>query len=96
LCIDPFAEGPWSLNVARGSDGALGVSTYGEFKHGRGEFVEQETYSGQTILVKNAWSDITPNSCRSVWSYSNDGGKTWEANWVAVDTRIPNDASKSL
>jgi hypothetical protein len=31
-----------------------------------------------------------------VWSYSADGGKTWEVTWIAVDTRIPDDASKTL
>jgi hypothetical protein len=86
----------WSLNFARGTGGTLGVPMYGEFKNGRGEFIDQETYKGRAILVKNVWSDITPNSCRSVWSYSADGGKTWEVNWIAVDTRIPDDASKTL
>ncbi|RUL66677.1 hypothetical protein EKH79_02340 [Dyella dinghuensis] len=86
----------WSLNFARSTDGTLGVPMYGEFKNGRGEFIDQETYNGRAILVKNVWSDITPNSCRSVWSYSADGGKTWEVNWIAVDTRIPDDASKTL
>ena len=86
----------WSLNFARSTGGALGMPMYGEFKHGRGEFIDQETYNGRAILVKNVWSDITPNSCRSVWSYSADGGKTWEVNWIAVDTRIPDDASKTL
>lgn len=86
----------WSLNFSRSSNGNLGIPMYGEFKQGRGEFIDQETYNGRTILVKNVWSDITPNSCRSVWSYSDDGGKTWEVNWIAVDTHIPDDASKTL
>jgi hypothetical protein len=86
----------WSLNFARSAGGSLGVPMYGGFKQGRGEFIDQETYDGRAILVKNVWSSITPNSCRSVWSYSADGGKTWEVNWIAVDTRIPDDASKTL
>jgi hypothetical protein len=86
----------WSLNFARSTSGTLGVPMYGEFKNGRGEFIDQKTYNGRAILVKNVWSDITPNSCRSVWSYSADGGKTWEVNWIAVDTRIPDDASNTL
>jgi hypothetical protein len=32
--------------------------------------------------------DITANSCRFEQSFSDDGGKTWEPNWIAVDTRI--------
>jgi hypothetical protein len=40
------------------------------------------------ILVRNIWMDITANSCRFEQSFSDDGGKTWEPNWIAVDTRI--------
>jgi len=43
---------------------------------------------GRTILVRNIWSDITADSCRFEQSFSDDGGKTWEVNWIAVDTRV--------
>lgn len=33
------------------------------------------------------WSDITPNSHRFEQSFSDDGGKTWEPNFIAVLTR---------
>ena len=78
----------WSLNSANSNDGTLSVPTIGEFKNGRGEFYDQETFNGRTILVRNVWSDITPNSCRFEQAFSNDGGKTWEVNWIAVDTRV--------
>jgi hypothetical protein len=85
----------WSLNFARSSDGTLGVPMFGEFKNGRGEFIDQETFNGRIILVRNVWSDITPDSCRSVWSYSDDGGKTWEENWIATDTRMRVDSAST-
>ena len=79
----------WSLNFANVKVGALGGSpTIGEFKNGRGEFYDQEEFNGKMILVRNVWMDITANSCRFEQSFSDDGGKTWEANWIAVDTRI--------
>jgi len=78
----------WSLNSANSRDGTLSVPTIGEFKDGRGEFYDQETFNGRTILVRNVWSDITPTSCRFEQAFSNDGGKTWEVNWIAVDTRV--------
>ncbi|PYO07378.1 MAG: hypothetical protein DMD30_11150 [Gemmatimonadetes bacterium] len=78
----------WSLNSANSNDGTLSVPTIGEFKNGRGEFYDQETFNGRIILVRNVWSDITPNSCRFEQAFSNDGGKTWEVNWIAVDTRV--------
>jgi hypothetical protein len=79
----------WSLNFANARVGALGgPPTVGEFKNGRGEFYDQEEFNGRMILVRNVWMDITANSCRFEQSFSDDGGKTWETNWIAVDTRI--------
>ena len=78
----------WSLNTANASSGTLSVPTVGEFKDGRGEFYDQEVFDGRTILVRNVWSDITADSCRFEQSFSDDGGKTWEVNWIAVDTRV--------
>ena len=78
----------WSLHAANSSSGTLSVPTVGEFKNGRGEFYDQEVYEGRTILVRNVWSDITADSCRFEQSFSDDGGKTWEVNWIAVDTRV--------
>ena len=78
----------WSLNYANASGGALGQPTVGEFKNGRGEFYDQEPLDGRVILVRNVWSDITPTSCRFEQAFSEDGGKTWEVNWIATDTRL--------
>jgi hypothetical protein len=79
----------WSLNTANSTGGVLSVPTVGDFKDGRGEFYDQETFNGRTILVRNIWSEITPTSCRFEQAFSTDGGKTWEVNWIAVDTRMP-------
>jgi hypothetical protein len=84
---DPQAR-QWSLNTANAKSGTLSVPTIGEFKDGRGEFFDQESFNGRTILVRNVWSDITADSCRFEQSFSEDGGKTWEVNWIAVDTRV--------
>lgn len=78
----------WSLNFSSSGSGTLGQPTIGEFKNGRGEFFDQETINGRAVLVRFVISDITPTSCRFEQSFSDDGGKTWELNWIAVDTRI--------
>jgi hypothetical protein len=77
----------WSLNFAS-SSGSLSPPTIGEFKNGRGEFFAQETLNGRAILVRFVVSDIAPDSCRFEQSFSDDGGKTWEVNWIATDTRV--------
>lgn len=77
----------WSLNSAAVDDGVIGRPMFGEFKNGRGEFFDQETYKGRTILVRQVWSDITPTSHHFEQSFSDDGGKTWEPNFKATLTR---------
>lgn len=84
---DPEAR-QWSLNAASSRSGTLSTPTIGEFRDGRGEFFDQEVFNGRTILVRNIWSNITADSCRFEQSFSDDGGKTWEVNWIAEDTRI--------
>jgi hypothetical protein len=79
----------WSLTFSNSADGTLAQPTIGEFKNGRGEFYDQEPLDGRAILVRFVITDVTPSSVRFEQSYSDDGGKTWELNWVAVDTRVP-------
>lgn len=78
----------WSLNFSGIGSGALAPPAIGEFKNGRGEFYNQEMLDGRPILVRFVISDITPTSCRFEQSYSDDWGKTWETNWIAIDTRV--------
>ena len=82
----------WSLNFASSSDGTMTPPTIGEFKNGRGEFYSQETLNDRPILVRFVISDITFTSCRFEQAFSADEGKTWEVNWIATDTRIPDAA----
>jgi hypothetical protein len=78
----------WSLNFSNSSDGTLAQPSIGQFKDGRGEFFDQEALNGHAILVRFVISDITANSCRFEQAFSDDGGKTWEVNWIATDTRV--------
>jgi len=78
----------WSLYWANSKDGSLGLPpTIGEFKNGRGEFFDEETFNGKPIVVRYVWSDIRPTSAHFEQSFSEDGGKTWEVNWIADQTR---------
>jgi hypothetical protein len=69
--------------------------TMGEFKNGRGEFFDQEPFKGRAILVRFIVSDITPDSCRFEQSFSDNGGKTWEVNWIAIDERVKTESDKA-
>lgn len=78
----------WTLNFASSHDGVLNVPTIGSFKDGRGEFYSQEPYNGRAIFVRFVITEVAPNTWRFEQAFSDDGGKTWEVNWIATDTRI--------
>jgi hypothetical protein len=82
----------WSLNFSNSAVGTVSIPTIGDFKNGRGEFFDQETLNSRAILVRFVISDITPASARFEQSFSEDGGKTWEVNWIATDARIKAEA----
>jgi hypothetical protein len=78
----------WTLNFANAAAGTLGVPAAGGFRDGRGEFLDQETFDGRAILVRFVIARDGPDSCRFEQAFSGDGGKTWELNWIATDTRL--------
>jgi len=78
----------WSLNFSNSAGGTLSPPTIGAFQDGRGEFYAQETLGGRAIFVRFVISDLTPDSCRFEQAFSGDGGRTWEVNWIATDTRV--------
>ena len=77
----------WSLNWVNSRDGILNRPMIGEFQGAQGEFYDQESFGGRAIFARNRFLDITPNSCRFEQAFSEDGGKTWETNWVMTFTR---------
>jgi hypothetical protein len=78
----------WSLNFSNSAGGTMATPTIGEFRNGRGEFYDQETLNGRAIFVRFLIIPITVDSIRFEQSFSDDGGKTWEPNWIAIDTRV--------
>lgn len=75
----------WSIHYASSNGGAMSPPVVGEFRNGRGEFFGQETLDGRVILVKFIMTNIAPDTWRYEQSFSDDGGETWETNWIAVD-----------
>ena len=78
----------WRIYWISPRDSAIGIPVVGKFKNGRGEFYDQEEFQGRTIFVRYVWSNITANSAHFEQSFSEDGGKTWETNWVTDQTRV--------
>lgn len=78
----------WSLHYASARDGALTRPVRGSFRDGRGEFYGEEELDGKAVLVRFVISEISADSARFEQAYSEDGGRSWETNWIAIDTRI--------
>ncbi len=60
----------------------------GTFHDGIGTFLGKDTFGGQPIVVRYIWSDITPSSAKWQQAFSDDGGKTWETNWIMEFRRL--------
>jgi hypothetical protein len=78
----------WSIYLVDLDNGTLDAPpVVGGFTGKRGEFFHQEQFKGRTILVRYMWLDISPKSSRMEQSWSPDGGKTWELNWICELSR---------
>jgi hypothetical protein len=76
----------WGLNWANAKDGTLVAPQVGQFKDGRGEFYGQDTLNGKLIYIRFIWSNTDSNTPHFEQSFSDDGGKTWEVDWITDQT----------
>jgi len=82
------ASRQWSIYLVDVDKGTLDLPPMiGSFIGDRGEFYDQEQYKGRAILVRYVWLNLSPKSARMEQSFSPDGGKTWEVNWICELSR---------
>jgi hypothetical protein len=77
----------WNIDFATPNVGMLGIPGIGKFKNGRCEFYDQEQINGRYVLVRFSIWKISDDSAQSEQAFSDDGGKTWETNWINKYTR---------
>ena len=78
----------WSIYLVDLDKGTLELPpVVGQFSGKRGEFYNQQTSEGRAVLVRYVWVNISPKSARMEQSFSADGGKTWEINWICELSR---------
>jgi hypothetical protein len=78
----------WSINFANARGGGLFPPAIGGFVDRKGTFTSDETLDGRAIQVRFVVTEVTPDEYRYEQAFSPDGGRTWEVNWVATDTRV--------
>jgi hypothetical protein len=84
----------WRLYWANSKIGILDPAQIGEFKNGHGEFLAQDTINGKVVLIRFVWTNMNTSSPHFEQSFSDDGGKTWEVNWITDQTRVSDEAGK--
>lgn len=80
--------GQWSIYWAdTRRPGLLDPPVIGSFSGDTGLFEGDDTFEGRPIRVRFIWSRVgTPNP-RWEQAFSDDGGETWETNWIMDFTR---------
>jgi hypothetical protein len=82
------ATGEWSLHWADTvRAGVLQPPMVGRFRDGVGEFFGDEEVDGRKVQCRFRWSLNSSGSPQWEQAFSDDGGKTWETNWIMTFTR---------
>jgi len=84
---DPAAH-QWSLNFASANAGTFGTPHYGETRNGVIEFIGPDNFNNRNILVRFVSQEDGKDRASSQQYFSDDGGHTWELNWINEYTRV--------
>lgn len=77
------ASHQWSIYGVDLDNGQVSMPPeVGQFTGNRGEFFDQEDFKGRAIIVRYVWMNLSREQARMEQSFSADGGKSWEVNWV--------------
>jgi hypothetical protein len=60
----------------------------GRFIGGVGEFFGDEMSNGKKVRCRFRWTPNADGSAQWEQAFSDDGGKTWETNWIMTFTRV--------
>jgi hypothetical protein len=90
--FDP-EKGRWAIYWADTRRcGELDPPVFGAFSDDIGVFQGEDTFEGRPILVRFIWSRTTTGKPRWEQAFSDDGGETWETNWIMDFTPAEDDA----
>jgi hypothetical protein len=85
--FDPETKQWWIYWADTRRCGKLDPPVIGAFDGDVGVFEGEDTFDGRPILVRFTWSRVTTTSPRWEQAFSEDGGETWETNWMMEFTR---------
>jgi len=79
----------WAIYGSSIKTGVFDPPMIGQFKDGRGELYSQDTWEGRAVYVRFIWQSVDPDRTHFEQAFSDDGGKTWETNWIYDGQRMP-------
>jgi hypothetical protein len=85
--FDPETKQWWIYWADSRRPGELDPPVVGAFDGDIGVFEGEDVFNGRPILVRFVWSGVTTPTPRWEQAFSDDGGRTWETNWVMDFTR---------
>lgn len=77
----------WSIYWVSDRSGVLEPPVVGSFSGNVGTFYGTDVLRGEPIRVRYVWSRVDTPTPRWEQAFSNDGGETWETNWVMEFSR---------
>lgn len=78
----------WRIHWADDRRGQLDPPLVGTFEMGRGTFLGEDTFEGRPIRVRFLWIPVSADEARWEQAFSEDGGRSWETNWVMTFRRV--------
>ena len=80
------ADVQWSIHWVDNDRHRMLPPVIGRFENSAGIFFGDEEHRGHTVLARFTWTPVA-DAPRWEQAFSDDGGKTWETNWVMRFTR---------
>lgn len=81
------STGLWSIWWLDARTPNIDPPVRGAFADGVGTFMGDDIFEGRPIKVRFLWTGMATGSPRWEQAFSEDGGLTWEVNWVMDFTR---------
>ncbi|HSX92258.1 MAG TPA: NIPSNAP family protein [Hydrogenophaga sp.] len=81
----------WVTNEGGGIDPATGhldAPVVGRFHGDEGVFEGEDVFEGRAIRVRFHWQRLGADRARWQQAFSDDGGQSWEVNWVMAFERV--------
>jgi hypothetical protein len=82
------AQDSWSIWWLDGRfPGRVDVPVVGRFEAGIGTFYAEDSFEGRPIRIRFIWQKLGPDRLQWEQAFTDDGGASWETNWVMTFTR---------